>query len=232
MSNSALLKSSLAKKYWMAITGLFLCLFLLIHLLGNLQLLLDDNGEAFNSYAYFMTHFLPIKIVSYVTYAGIIFHAVDGLLLVRQNKKARPVKYAYNNQGANTAGNARMMGVLGSLVLVFIVTHMAQFWGQMHFGSIPEVMVPGNTEKVKDLYSLVQVTYTGDMAIWWVIFYVASQVFLAVHLQHGFQSAFQSMGVNHKSYTPTIKKVGTAFSILIPLAFALIPILMFLGVSI
>ena len=97
MSKSAILRSSIAKKYWMALTGLFLCTFLIGHLAGNLQLIFkvgEEGRRAFNEYAYFMQHNIFIKILSYVTYLSILFHAIDGLMLAVQNKKARPVKYA------------------------------------------------------------------------------------------------------------------------------------------
>jgi succinate dehydrogenase / fumarate reductase cytochrome b subunit len=134
MSNSALLKSSIAKKYWMALTGLFLCTFLVGHLLGNLQLIMktgEEGRRAFNEYAYFMGHNIFIKILSYVTYASIIFHAVDGIMLTVQNKKARPVNYAFSNPSANSSLPSRWMAVLGTLILVFISTHMANFWWKM-----------------------------------------------------------------------------------------------------
>ena len=136
MSNSSILKSSIAKKYWMAITGLFLCTFLIGHLLGNLQLIFIDGEEgrrAFNEYAYFMTHNPAIKILSYLTYISIIFHAVDGFILTIQNKKARPVNYAVNNPGPTSSTPARYMAVLGTLILVFIATHMANFWWKVKF---------------------------------------------------------------------------------------------------
>ncbi|SCY58102.1 succinate dehydrogenase cytochrome b subunit [Flavobacterium caeni] len=133
MAKSALLKSSLAKKYWMALTGLFLCLFLVGHLAGNLQLLTPDNALNFNKYALFMTTNPAVKVLSYLTYASIIFHAIDGAMLTYQNAKARPVKYAKNNAAANSAWSSRNMGVLGTVILVFIVTHMITFWAPMHF---------------------------------------------------------------------------------------------------
>ncbi len=132
MAKSALLKSSLAKKYWMALTGLFLCLFLIGHLIGNLQLIYADALQ-FNQYALFMTTNPAIKVASYLTYISIIFHAVDGILLTVQNRKARPVKYAKENQGANTIWASRNMAVLGTVILIFIVTHMVNFWARMHF---------------------------------------------------------------------------------------------------
>lgn len=135
MAKSALLKSSLAKKYWMALTGLFLCLFLVGHLIGNLQLLSSSENAAlhFNQYALFMTTNPAIKLLSYLTYISIIFHAIDGILLTVQNKKARPVSYVMNNPSKNTIWASRNMAVLGTVILVFIVTHMVTFWGKMHF---------------------------------------------------------------------------------------------------
>lgn len=132
MAKSALLKSSLAKKYWMALTGLFLCLFLVGHLAGNLQLIFSD-AKHFNEYALFMTTNPAVKILSYVTYASILFHAFDGFLLTYQNIKARPVGYAKNNPSKNSSFASRNMAVLGTLILVFIITHMVNFWAVMHF---------------------------------------------------------------------------------------------------
>jgi succinate dehydrogenase / fumarate reductase, cytochrome b subunit len=133
MAKSALLKSSLAKKYWMALTGLFLCLFLTGHLAGNLQLLVPHNALNFNKYALFMTSNPAVKILSYLTYISILFHAIDGIMLAFQNKAARPIGYAKNNPSANSPWASRNMAVLGTLVLIFIVTHMISFWARMHF---------------------------------------------------------------------------------------------------
>ena len=135
MAKSAFLKSSIAKKYWMALTGLFLCLFLTGHLLGNLQLLSTSKDAAlhFNQYALFMTTNPAVKILSYLTYISIIFHAIDGIVLTVQNRKARPVRYVMNKPGKNTIWASRNMAVLGTVILVFIVTHMVSFWARMHF---------------------------------------------------------------------------------------------------
>ena len=132
MAKSALLKSSLAKKYWMALTGLFLCLFLAGHLAGNLQLIFGDALQ-FNQYALFMTTNPAVKLLSYVTYISIVFHAVDGILLTIQNRKARPIGYVKENPSANSNWASRNMAILGSLILIFIITHMVNFWATMHF---------------------------------------------------------------------------------------------------
>ena len=135
MANSAFLKSSITKKYWMALTGLFLCLFLVGHLLGNLQLFATgvEGALAFNKYALFMTTNPAVKILSYVTYISIVFHAIDGIYLTILNKKARPIAYAMNNPSKNSSFSSRNMAVLGTVVLVFIATHMINFWAKMHF---------------------------------------------------------------------------------------------------
>ncbi len=233
MSNSALLKSSLAKKYWMAITGLFLCLFLVGHLAGNLQLLMPFGKEAaeqFNAYARFMTTNPLVKILSYVTYISILFHAIDGFMLAIQNKKARPVSYQKSSPGANSSAASRLMAVLGTLILVFIVTHMVNFWAKMHFSELPMMNVDG--EPMKNLYMLVIAFFKHpDYGIIATIGYVVAMAVLAFHLSHGFHSAFQSLGIHHRKYTPLIKKVGLGFSVVIPMLFALIPVYIHFGMS-
>ena len=283
MAKSALLKSSIVKKYWMALTGLFLCLFLAGHLAGNLQLLVPNNALNFNQYALFMTSNPAVKLLSYLTYISILFHAIDGIMLTIQNKKARPVSYAKTNPAANSSLASRNMAVLGTFILVFIATHMVNFWAKMHFDkNMPlmtkEIEVQGNKQKFyvgtqtgqyypveqvalvgekpnpetmmvkqfvikngtelyysqadvktadlyKDLYKLTLDFFKDPkLGLVFTIFYVFSMLVLAFHLWHGFQSAFQSLGVNSSKLTPLIKFVGKAFSIIVPLLFAIIPI--------
>ena len=303
MSKSAVLSSSIVKKYWMALTGLFLCLFLVGHLLGNLQLITHtgESGKlAFNEYAHFMATNPFIKIMAYLTYFSILFHAIDGILLTIQNKKARPQDYVYNNPGANSSTPSRYMAVLGTLVLVFIVMHMAHFWyrtkvssAQMPLHTVSlksegvepgaklyatisgsylpvdqfsestqmtqqgEMNVPaqfeirnGNEfyeknnnikmgEGYKDLHGLVM-TYFGqtkegyeneknDLAWLAVSFYVLAMAVLSFHLWHGFASAFQTLGLRSKKYVGTISMAGKLFAIVVPAAFAIIPILIYLA---
>lgn len=132
MAKSAILKSSITKKYWMAFTGLFLCIFLLGHLAGNLQLIFGDALQ-FNQYALFMTTNPAVKILSYLTYGSLLFHAIDGILLTIQNNKARPIGYALNKPERNSRWASRNMAILGSLILIFIILHMKSFWAVMHF---------------------------------------------------------------------------------------------------
>ncbi len=129
--------STIGQKFIMALTGLFLCTFLIVHMIGNLQLFKADYGLAFNTYAVFMTTNPLIKFVSYGLYAFILLHAVKGFLLLRKNNSARPVKYAVQNGTANSHWTSRSMGILGTMLLVFIVAHMSDFWFEYKFGHVP-----------------------------------------------------------------------------------------------
>ncbi|MNU81637.1 hypothetical protein D3C71_713040 [compost metagenome] len=323
MSKSGIFTSSIAKKYWMALTGLFLITFLIGHLLGNLQLITktgEEGRRAFNEYAYFMGHNIFIKILAYVTYISILAHAILGLYLAVKNKQARPKNYAYNKPSANSGTASRNMAILGTIILVFICTHMANFWykqkvaetvplhttqktvalpvgqdpmsGQPVTGNFdityyytvdgkyesdygyyaPEkayvtikngqisgvhktmedakrFKVENHTELIdkstdlksgeaaKDLHTVVMNFFgqseqgqpTNQYALWAVILYVISMFVLMFHLWHGFASAFQSLGLNHKKYNGLISFVGKAFAIVVPLAFAIIPVMIYLN---
>ena len=208
----------------MSLTGLFLILFLVVHLTGNLQLLHHDGGKAFNLYAKFMTSNPLIKTVSYLLYVFILLHAIQGLLIVAKNRAARGSRYLVNTT-KNTSFASRYMGPLGIIILVFIIIHMYQFWLQMKIGATDMVRYEGYEAEVKDLYALVAVAYKQ---IGYVIFYVLCMVVIAIHLWHGFQSAFQTLGLNHKKYTPVIQFLGKAYSIIVPLGFAIIPLYFYL----
>lgn len=205
----------------MALTGLFLVTFLVAHLAGNLQLLdMSPAGQLkFNAYAKFMTTFPLVKAVSYLLYFSILFHAFDGILLAVQNRQARPVRYVKENAGANRSWASNNMALLGVLILVFLVIHMKGFWYEMHWGPIG-TDADGN----KDLYTVVAAAFSQ---LWYVSLYVVMMAVLALHLLHGFQSAFQSLGLNHPRYTPVIKNVGVFFAVVVPVLFALIPVWMF-----
>jgi succinate dehydrogenase / fumarate reductase cytochrome b subunit len=211
----------------MSLTGLFLIIFLAVHLLGNLQLLANDGGESFNLYAKFMTSNPLIKTVSYGLYAFIALHAIQGLVIWGKNRTARG-KDAYAvkvTRAVNTnASFAKNMGWLGTIILVFILLHMYQFWLQMKMGTVPMATYEG--QEVKNLYILVAEAFADPI---YVVIYVVSMLVIAFHLWHGFQSSFQTLGINHKKYTPAIQFLGKAYSILVPLGFAMIPIIMFLN---
>jgi succinate dehydrogenase / fumarate reductase, cytochrome b subunit len=217
-----ILSSTLGRKLLMALTGLFLILFLVVHLIGNLQLLKNDNGEAFNVYAKFMTSNPVIKTISYVNYACFIIHALWALFLTIGNRRARGTqRYAVTKN--SSPWTSRNMGILGTLILIFLVIHLKGFWYEMHWGGIPTVNYEG--EEVKDLYATVATAYAQ---LWYVALYVFSMMVLAFHLWHGFVSSFQTLGLNHPKYNPLIAFVGKAFAIVVPALFALIPIWMYL----
>ena len=231
MSASGILKSSIAKKYVMALTGLFLCLFLVGHLLGNLQLFIpgEEGRTAFNEYALFMTTFPAVKALSYLTYASVLFHLMDGVLLTIQNRKARPVRYAVEKGASNSGWSSRNMALLGTIVLVFIVTHMQNFWWKMHFSAMPTQVVEG--VELKDLYTVVLNYFdpaVNSFAIAAVALYVAGMIALGFHLWHGFASGFQSLGIRHDNYTRWIEMAGKGFAVSVPLAFASIPMYLFI----
>ncbi|WKV12571.1 succinate dehydrogenase cytochrome b subunit [Marivirga harenae] len=213
------LTSTIGRKLVMSLTGLFLIIFLVVHLAGNFQLLADDGGLAFNAYAKFMTSNPIIKFTSYGLYAFILIHIIMSIALAAKNRAARPVGYDQVKGSANSSFSSRNMGILGFIIFVFLVIHLRNFWYEMHWGSIP-MDEAGN----KDLYAVVNAAF----AEWWyVAIYVVCMVGLAFHLSHGFSSAFQTLGINHKKYTPFIKKLGIVYAILIPAAFASIPLIMF-----
>lgn len=211
--------STLGRKLLMALTGLFLIIFLIGHVSGNMLLFKGDGGQAFNEYADFMTTNQLVKVLSYLTYISIIAHVVYAIILSVVNKKARPVGYAEVKASSNSSWNSRNMGVLGTIILIFIVVHLQNFWAQMHWGSIP--MVTYESGEYRDLYAVVNLAFSN---IGLVILYVVAMAFLGFHLNHGFASAFQTLGLNHKKYTPAIKFIGSAFSILVPALFASMPI--------
>lgn len=132
---TSLFSSSLGRKLIMSLTGLFLCSFLVVHMSGNLQLFKQDQGLAFNTYAVFMTTFPPIKFISYGLYAMILVHAIDGLMLAFKNRSARPQRYAVVHNQSSWA--SRNMPLLGTLLLVYLVVHMGDFWAEYKFGHIP-----------------------------------------------------------------------------------------------
>ncbi|PRY87666.1 succinate dehydrogenase cytochrome b subunit [Mongoliibacter ruber] len=217
------LNSTLGKKLLMALTGLFLILFLVVHLAGNLQLLLPDEGESFNIYAETMANNPLIKVVSIGNFAFILIHVIWAILLTKTNKKARPVSYAVSNASTNSTWASRNMGILGTVILLFLIIHLRGFWYEFKFGEIPTIVYDGIT--YKNGFAIISEAYSN---ILYVIVYVVAMGFLGFHLSHGFASAFQTLGLNHVKYSPLIKKVGSIFSIVIPALFALIPIVMYI----
>ena len=247
--------SSLGKKLIMALTGLFLCTFLIVHLGGNLLLFKNDQGFAFNSYANFLTHFPPIEVIAYLLYLAIIVHAVYALVLTIKNRRARPVGYAVQTKSP-ASWSSKNMGLLGSILLLFIVIHMGDFWFTYKYNNIlgfkeyrtnlatnettvsdykPEVAdfersisTENNVEivRVKDLHARIQSSFSN---VFYVIFYVIAMGAVSFHLLHGFQSAFHTLGWVHRKYKPIIYFFGTwLFAVIIPIGFALMPIIYYI----
>jgi succinate dehydrogenase / fumarate reductase cytochrome b subunit len=215
-------QSSLGKKLIMGITGLFLISFLVVHCLLNSFIFFNDGGLIFNEGAKFMATNPLIRIMEYVLFLGLIIHILQSLFLTIQNNKARPVKYAVNNGNANSKWYSRSMGILGSLLLMFLIIHLAHFWVKSRFTGLPGEDANGN----ENLYAVMQIVFQN---LWVVIVYVLGCISLAYHLLHGFASSFQTLGWNHPKYKPLILKTGTLFSIIIPLIFALMPVAMYMG---
>ena len=213
--------STIFRKTLAGLSGFFLVLFLLGHLLGNLQLFIpgEDGQKQFNEYALFMTTNPAVKILSALTYSSIILHTVLTLFLAFQSSNARDIKYLQSSGNANSTWGSKNMAVLGTLILVFIVIHMKSFWYEMHFGVIG--LDPwGN----KDLHS---VTVTAFNELWYVLFYVLSMVVLAIHLKHGVESVFQTLGIKTRRYVSLIHKAAYGFALIVPAAFASIPIYLY-----
>ena len=245
------LNSSLGKKLIMALTGLFLCTFLIVHLGGNLLLFSNDDGYGFNTYANFLTHFPPIEVIAYLLYLTILVHAIYAVILTFQNRKARPVMYADVNKSP-ASWSSKNMGLLGSILLLFIVIHMSDFWFAYKYShkigfkeyrtdlatdkttAVDYIPTSPNFEKsvttennfeivrVKDLHARVAGSFSN---ILYVVFYVIAMGSLSFHMLHGFQSSFRTLGWVHRKYTPIVYFIGTwLFAVIIPIGFAAMPV--------
>lgn len=211
---SKTLNSSIGRKIVMAMTGLFLCSFLVVHLSGNFLLFKDDGGEAFNAYSHFMGSNGLIRIIEIALFAGFLLHMYQGIYLAYQNKKARPDDYAINSRNKNSSFLSRFMFWSGSLVFVFLALHLNTFFVQHKVIGTDAPM-----------YESVQEAFANPI---YAAFYIVAMALLAFHLMHGFQSAFQTLGLNNKKYTPAIKIFGWIFSIAISLGFAAMPVFFYL----
>lgn len=224
------LTSSIGRKLVMSLTGLALVVFLPTHLGGNLQLLNNDGGESFNMYAEMMGTNPLIQLTAKGLYFFIILHAIQGTLIYLKNRKASGKKYAVSTNANATWASKNMMW-LGVLLLVFLGIHMGDFWFATKFQEWPVAeagremvtyMHDGHSVEVKNLYGKVNMSFSNPII---VAVYLISMLGLAFHLMHGFSSAFQTLGLNHKKYTPFIEILGKAYAVLIPLGFAIIPVM-------
>ncbi|SFJ18411.1 succinate dehydrogenase cytochrome b subunit [Myroides guanonis] len=209
--------NTLARKILMAATGLFLCFFLLIHFLGNTQLFLEPEHaqKGFNAYSKFLSNNFLIKGVSYLLYLSIIAHAIYGIIITNKNNKAKG-SYKSDHRGRASKWYSRSMGVLGTLILIFLVIHFQNFWYQYKFGEVG--LDPyGN----KDLYGVVVASFQNS---WLVVLYVISMIALAYHLIHGIQSGIRTLGLFHPKFVRWVNVFAVIYSIVICTGFALMPI--------
>jgi len=223
---SGFLSSSIGKKYLMGITGLFLISFLVVHCFVNSLIFFNDGGETFNLGCEFMGTNWIIRAMEIVLFAGIILHIVQALILTLENRKARPVQYEMFNGKANSTWYSRWMGLLGTLILMFLVIHLKHFWILSRFTDHLAHTEAAALEGQETMFEEMKEVFENPLI---VVVYCLSMISLAYHLLHGFQSSFQTLGLNHKKYTPLIKKIGVAFSIILPATFAAMPIVIHLG---
>jgi len=214
MSNG-IFNSSVGRKFVMSLSGLFLITFIAVHLLINSFSIF--SADLFNAGSHFMATNPIIQIMQYVLAAGFIIHIGMGIYLTRKNHAARPIKYAKNNPAANSDLSARSMIYTGILVLLFLILHIKDFFIEIKFNDLGGY--PSDYDLLVSVFS--QPLY--------VAIYVISFLFLGIHLNHGFQSAFQSLGVNHSKYNGLIKTCGRLFCIIISLGFTAIAVFHFFG---
>ncbi len=219
---SVFLKSSIGRKFVMGVTGLSLVAFLVVHAGINACIFMNDGGDTFNKAAHFMGSNFFIRASEIGLFAGIFLHAIQGLLLWADQSKRRPVAYEVQAGSATSTWYSRSMGLLGTIILLFLIIHLYHFWVPSRITGLEETTIDG--EVIHNLYGEMQTVFEH---LWVVILYVLAVVSLAYHLMHGFQSAFQTMGWNHPKYTPLIKAIGFGYSIFIPLLFAAMPIALY-----
>ena len=216
---AGLTQSTIGRKFLMALSAMYLLVFLLIHLSVNLLSIFSE--DAFNTASHFMGYNPLIQFVMQpVLVAGVIFHFVMGFVLEMKNKNARPVKYAVANNSGNSSWSSRNMIISGAVILAFLGLHMYDFWmHEMNYKYV-EALSINETRYWEELHA-------KFADLWRVIFYAVSFVLLGLHLSHGFQSSFQSIGARHPKYLKCVNTLGTWYSILIPLGFIVVAVFHF-----
>lgn len=206
------LNSSIGKKLVMAITGVALMLFLIIHLAGNMSLY--GGKDAFNNYVGLLEEIKPfIRVIEVILAAIFIFHIFNGTRLWIENKQARPQGYSVNGSRKNTTVFSRTAFITGSIVFIFLVIHLQTIWYKFNYSG-----------SELDLYTIT----TEWLRVWWyAALYFIAVLLLGFHLNHGFQSAFQTFGWNHKKYFPFIEKLGTVYALIMTIGFGSIPVYFF-----
>lgn len=225
MSN--FLFSSIGRKFMMSITGLFLLIFIAVHLTLNLFLIFDDTGALFNQGAHFMATNPAIKIMEPILALGFIVHILWSIVLTIQNMKARPVGYKKSNLAVSSTWASRNMFVLGGLVFVFLVLHIIHFYVKIKFTGDPLLSAPlaeslAHVEHMENTYALVAGLFKAS-ALYGIV-YILGAILLAVHLSHGFWSSFQTLGLNNKNWMKRLQLVGYVYAIIVGVGFAIIPL--------
>lgn len=232
MKWSEFFTSSIGKKFVMGLTGLFLISFLIVHVSINACIFADlpifnenDNGEIFNKAAHFMGSTILIRIMEYGLFLGLLLHIYQGYLLSVQNQAKRKIGYAVEMGNKGSKWYSRSMGLLGTIILLFLILHLSHFWIQARFThSLPPVTY--NNVEIHDMFSRMKEVFAHG---WIVVVYILGCISLAYHLAHGFQSAFRTMGVYNKKYNGLLSSLGYGFSIIVSLVFALMPVAMYFG---
>ena len=219
MTFKQMFTSSVGKKLIMGLTGIFLVLFLIVHAGLNACIWAMDGGVMFNRAGHFMGSNAVPRILEVGLFLFIFLHIIQGYMLTVENRSKRAVGYAVN-YAKGSKWYSRSMAILGTILLMFFIIHWKHFWVPSRITGVEEITLP-NGVQVHNLYGVMQETFKD---IWVVVFYVISCISLAYHLAHGFQSAFKTIGVHNKRYHAIISTIGYGFSILIPLAFAMMPI--------
>ncbi len=211
--------SSVGKKLVMGFTGLFLITFLVVHCYVNALIFYNDGGIRFEEAAHFMGTNPVIRIMEIGLTVGILLHIIQGLMLTAQNKAKRPQGYAVLPGNKSSKWYSRSMGLLGTIILLFLIIHWYHFW-------IPNraSQFCGNGEI--HLYEAMKTTFEAP---WVVAVYVLGCISLAWHLMHGFWSAFQTVGLSTSKYKKIIRGAGYAFSIIVPLIFIMMPLALHFG---
>lgn len=226
--------SSIGQKLVMAITGIFLITFLVIHVGLNATIWANDEGKMFNAGANFMGTMIVIRIMEIVLFAGIIIHIVQGLVLTSSNNSKRKVGYQVQ-YGKGSKWYSRSMGLLGTLLLLFLIMHLYHFWIPSRMGDfvnrpLNEVTYPGLHGETQgptyhNLYNQMLIVFQDPLI---VALYVLGCISLAYHLMHGFESAFRTLGVYNNRYSTMLRSIGYAYSIIVCAAFAMMPISMYM----
>jgi succinate dehydrogenase / fumarate reductase cytochrome b subunit len=232
MKWSQFFASSVGKKLVMALTGLFLITFLIIHVGINACIFADvlddsDNGEIFNIAAHFMGAYYVIRIIEVGLFIGFIIHIVQAYVLEYQNSSKRKVQYNVKMGSEGSRWYRKSMGLLGTLILIFLIIHISHFWIPSRItNTLPDVYYNNSTLPIHNLYARMIEVFQNPYI---VVLYVIACISLAWHLLHGFQSAFRTLGLHNKKYIGLAKLAGGIFSILVPLLFALMPVSMYFG---